>query len=177
MSTANDSKLGELILYVAERCEGDPDFGATKLNKILFYADFVAYAKRGGSITGQEYQRLPNGPAPRRLVPVIDKLTQEGAAVVRTRDHFPFQQKRTIALREPNLKDFTGEEIAIVEQVIHDLRGMGAASVSDLSHRFIGWQVARQGETIPYETVFVDTSELTEAEARYALELTNSDAG
>ena len=48
----NDAKLRELILYVAERCENDPDFGALKLNKILFNADFIAYALTGKAITG-----------------------------------------------------------------------------------------------------------------------------
>jgi hypothetical protein len=32
----SDERLQELILYIAEKCEEDPTFGATKLNKILY---------------------------------------------------------------------------------------------------------------------------------------------
>ena len=51
-------RMAELIVYIADLCQEDPTFGATKLNKILFYADFASYAKYGRPITGQEYQRL-----------------------------------------------------------------------------------------------------------------------
>lgn len=40
-----DRRLAELILYIAEKCERDPNFGATKLNKILTFADFSAYLR------------------------------------------------------------------------------------------------------------------------------------
>ena len=78
MTTAQrDKRLGELILYIASRCERAQYFGKTKLNKILFYADFLYYKKTGDSITGQEYMRLDQGPAPRRLVPVVEALKRE----------------------------------------------------------------------------------------------------
>ena len=38
----SDERLGELILYVADKCADDPRFGATKLNKILWWSDFQA---------------------------------------------------------------------------------------------------------------------------------------
>ena len=39
----NDEKLRELIVYISDRCETDETFGAVKLNKILFLADFNAH--------------------------------------------------------------------------------------------------------------------------------------
>jgi hypothetical protein len=39
-----DKRLGELMLYIAKKSQFDQNFGSTKLNKILFYADFVSYA-------------------------------------------------------------------------------------------------------------------------------------
>jgi hypothetical protein len=44
-------KLQELILYVAKMSEGDPAFGAIKLNKLLFYSDFRAFLDARKSIT------------------------------------------------------------------------------------------------------------------------------
>src|SRR5215467_9574991 len=70
----NDEKFKELILYIASHSEDDPAFGATKLNKLLFFADFITYLRLGHPITGQEYQRLENGPAPRRMLPAKAEL-------------------------------------------------------------------------------------------------------
>ena len=64
-----DARLRELILLICKGSEGDPRFGAVKLNKLLFYCDFSAYAKLGKSITGQEYLALPEGPALKKLKP------------------------------------------------------------------------------------------------------------
>lgn len=71
-------KFRELILYVARETEDDPKCGATKLNKILFYADFLAYRELGSSLSGQTYQRLEHGPAPRGIVPAVEAMQESG---------------------------------------------------------------------------------------------------
>jgi hypothetical protein len=149
----SDRRLRELLLYVARKTENDPSCGRTKLYKILFYADFTAYQKLGESISGQEYQRLPNGPAPKRALPVQKSMQKEEVARWADRDYYGRMQKKLLALREPDLSGFSGEQIAILDDVIQKLWGLSAADVSELSHRFIGWQLAEEGETIPYSTV------------------------
>jgi Antitoxin SocA-like, Panacea domain len=148
-----DKRLQELILYIARETEADPKCGKTKLYKILFYSDFWAYQRLGTSITQQEYQRLDFGPAPRRARPVIEAMVKAAIAVWATRDYFGHGLQKLLALREPDLSGFSGEEIAIVQEVIRILGPYDATEVSELSHRFIGWQLAREGEAIPYSTV------------------------
>jgi hypothetical protein len=162
---ASEEKFRELVLYVSQKCAFDPTFGATKLNKILFYSDFFAFAKSGAPITGAEYQRLRNGPAPRMLLPVRAKMIQEQILGIQ---EVPLKsgriQKRTVGLRQPNLRIFTGDEIAMVDYIIEALSDCDAETVSDISHRMVGWQIALEGETIPYETVFLSNEPLSEAE-------------
>ena len=67
----DDEKFKELVLYVCHKSAGDAPFGATKLNKLLFYADFLAYKQLGSAVTKHAYQRLPNGPAPRAILPIL----------------------------------------------------------------------------------------------------------
>ena len=50
----NAEKFRELLVYVSKKCEDDPTFGAVKLNKILYYADFAAYRQGGKPITGAQ---------------------------------------------------------------------------------------------------------------------------
>lgn len=155
-SASNAEKFEELILFISSRSDNDDHFGATKLNKILFFADFLAYTKLGKAITGQAYMRLKNGPVPKALVPVQKRMIEDKSLAIKERDRFGKTQKRPIALREANLKVFTSEEIAVVTEVIEALRKNNAKGVSSLSHKFNGWKLANDREIIPYETALVE---------------------
>ncbi len=155
-------KFAELILYIARRSEGDPSFGATKLNKILFFSDFVAYRKSLRPITGATYQKLPYGPVPRELPSVKQELEASGDATEVERDYFGRKQRCMVTRREPRLGRFTGEEIAIVGDVIAELRNLDASGSSEISHEFIGWKYANLGEEIPYETALLTFGTLTQ---------------
>ncbi len=147
----SDEKLQELVLFIASRSANDGNFGSTKLNKLLFFADFLAYVKLGMPITGQIYQKLPNGPAPRRMLPVLKNMDASRTLAIQECDRFGKTQKVPIALREANLEQFSADEIAVVTEVIDRLRSKNAKEISDLSHRFAGWKLAADGEDIPYE--------------------------
>jgi antitoxin SocA-like protein len=73
----SNEKFRELILLIAEWCQSDPRFGATKLNKLLYHADFSSFLTNGVPITGQEYFALPQGPAPRRLKPITESMKKK----------------------------------------------------------------------------------------------------
>lgn len=165
---ASDSKFKELILYIAKRSFDDPFYGATKLNKILFFSDFLAFKKFGKSISGQFYRKLEFGPAPAQFQAIRDELVRDGDAAIQKTEIAGNVQHRLVHLRDPKLAEFTSDEIAIVDEIIDLLRNKSATEVSEFSHRFIGWQVARIGEEIPYETVWISTRELTEAEQKHA---------
>jgi hypothetical protein len=148
-------KFRELIVYVSGKCASDPTFGATKLNKILFYSDIIAYERLGQPLTGLLYFRLERGPAPQQIRPLRRALVNEGAIRIDERvvqgNH---TQKRTVALREADLDLFTKSELSVVDQVINDLWGKTASLVSDESHG-IAWHSLRNEESIPYEVAFL----------------------
>lgn len=164
-------RLRELILYIAERSKDDPKFGATKLNKLLFYADFVSFAKYGRPLTHAQYRKLPHGPVPTSVD--LLKTELQGAkdiAVVRE-GLAPYTQQRVIPLREARINDhFTPSEIALVDEVIQTLRDLNARDISDMSHDF-AWQIAGDYDIIPYDAVFIYDRELSEHEVAKAHEL------
>jgi hypothetical protein len=112
------------------------------------------------------------GPAPARLVPVRDALERRGKLVVQT---LPLKsgkkQVRTVNLTEPNLKVFSGREIALVDSIIEDLWDMDAAESSEFSHRFVGWKMTKEGDPIPYGSIFVSDEPLSTAEIQRGQEL------
>jgi hypothetical protein len=155
MSKAQLDKFAELMLYVAKVCADDPKFGATKLNKILFFSDFLAYRKWGKSITGATYQRLDHGPAPKCLLPVQQHLRRDRSLAIQEIDRYGLKQKRPVALRDPNLDAFDADEIALVNEVVKALHDANAADASELSHGF-WWHIAKAGEEIPIQVSLVE---------------------
>lgn len=164
-------KLRELVLYVCKASEADEAFGSIKLNKLLFFSDFLSYLEQGISVTGQEYQKLKNGPAPRAMLPLLNDMQAAQQIAIAQRRYFGRVQKRPIALREANLAGFSGQEIALVDSVMRTLRGHNGMEVSELSHQFSGWELAEEGETIPYSSVLLQSAPLTSQERQWAREL------
>lgn len=156
-------RFRELILYIAERCKDAEFFGATKLNKILYHADFRAFRRFGIPITGAKYFRLPNGPAPFPMVPVRRELEEEGALVIEYRPVGNRTQERVVPLRAPFLDLFTKDELNVVDEVIRELWGQTAEETSDASHDII-WKTRRDGDLIPYEAVYLNDGPLTDKE-------------
>jgi len=161
LMVADEDKFAELLLYVGKRTADDPTVGAVKLNKLLYFAEFAAVRLFGHPITGVEYQRLDNGPAPRRLLPIRQRLVENGSAELRTSPVFGFAQQRLIPLREPDLTAFSREELQIVDEVVDTLRGKTAVEVSAISHQEAGWRMVGDREVIPYEFAVVRPPHLT----------------
>jgi len=166
----DDDKLRELILLITLRSERDPTFGSVKLNKLLFYCDFSAYLTYGKPITGQEYFSLKQG-APRQMKPITDRMEEERELAFQRTDYFGRIQNKPIALRSPNLRIFTAQEIGLVDEIIQKWSGKNATEISRHSHLFIGWKVAGEKETIPYSTALIGFREPTEDEYKRGLKL------
>ena len=166
----DEDKLKNLILYVAERAQGDANFGKTKLYKILWLSDFRHYAAQGSPITGATYVHLPRGPAPEGMDEILDELEGAGALVLKRFMRFGHVQQRPVALKSADLSDFTGSEIAVTDEVMDEVRSLTAKELSDLSHDDIGWQSTKQGELIPYESALLapESQQPTEDDLRAA---------
>ena len=112
----DEDKLTELVLYVAERTQGNWTAGATKLNKYLHFADFAAVRRLGHAITGAEYQELPHGPAPRRLTPVRERRVRSGAARLEKRaDAFGYVDDVLVPQRPARTELFSVDELELVD--------------------------------------------------------------
>lgn len=167
----DEEMMYELILYITQSGMGDANLAATKLNKLLFYADFSAYLNFGKPITGCQYQALERGPAPRRLIPIREAMEARGDIYIYQHRYHEYVQDKILPLREPDLSKFTAEEIALVDKLIQMNWHKTGKEVSDESHQFVGWKFADVGETIPYEVALVGFREPTPDEVKYGLSL------
>lgn len=157
----NTSKFQEAIIYIAKQCAEDERFGATKLNKILYFSDFRAYRSLGKPITGAEYQHLNEGPAPRGLLDIRESLIMDGFVESQERKYFNRTQHYITAIREPDLSMFHQDELDIIDEVIDYLWDLNGSEVSELSHREMGWKVTEEYDTIPLRTAWISAQPLT----------------
>jgi hypothetical protein len=151
----SDTKLKELSLYVAEKSKEDPSFGATKLNKILFIADFHFYGLTGKAITEAEYVHRDKGPAPRRMPIILENLEAEGRAIIEERSSWGYKQKRLVPLKGPDTSSFSGDELSFVDAVITFFSSYNATDLSLWTHKLTNWLSTTEGEAIPYPSVFL----------------------
>ncbi len=80
--------------------------------------------------------------------------------------------KKPINLRSPDIdKHFSADAIATVDHVIDSLEKLTTTDTSRFSHSWGGWKYAHDGETIPYESVFIDNEPLTSEERARGLEV------
>lgn len=153
--THNDDKITELLLYVAHETQGDETAGTTKLNKILYFGELNHMRETGKAITGAEYQKLPMGPALRRMLPIVQELEENGDAEEVEHSYLGRTQKRLVPKRGPDLSSFNAEEIASVDRVISTLWGRTATEISEISHDDPGWRAVDEGDSIPLTMAFI----------------------
>ncbi len=153
----NSEKFRELLLYVAYHSDDDPWFGAVKLNKILFYCDFLAFARFLQPITGATYVKLQEGPAPHELLAERRALLDEGLAEMEYRRVFRYMQQRIIPTGDHgSLSDrFSDGERRLITEVLRFLRPLNGREASEMSHGEVGWILADDRDVIPYESALL----------------------
>lgn len=153
--TLDANKFRELVVYVAQESEKDPRFGATKLNKLLFYMDTRSFLELGEPITGAEYRHLPAGPVPPAILEAKRILVDAGAIKIERRPFFNYFQERIVPLREADMSLFSPEELKIIDEVIESLWHYNGTELSDKSHSEWGWQLTENYDVIPYELAWL----------------------
>jgi hypothetical protein len=158
----NIARFKELVLYISQKCVADEKFTVLKLNKLMFFADFLSYAIYGEPITSFEYVKLEKGPAPRKMPDIRNEMIAGGELGMQELPLTPW--KRTVNLRRPDLSVFRPEHIALVDALIESFGKHDGNILSGMTHKMPCWILPDLYETIPYETVFISEEPLTEAD-------------
>jgi hypothetical protein len=165
-------KFRELVVYIASRFGDDPPLGDVKLNKILYFSDFLAYNRLGRPITGARYKKEKNGPIATPLIPAREQLVAEHAVNIETKRWPNLRHPQRITRARRQAADvFSPRELRIVDSVIAELRQATADETSDLSHRRSpGWMLGNLSEDIPYHTALIPPAGPSDAAVEAARE-------
>lgn len=150
------NKFKALVLYVIWRAAQYEGFGATKLNKVLWFSDARHYRSHGYSITGETYVRQPHGPVPEHIEKIKHELEVSGLISNWDENYFGRVVRRSAAAAPPETSCFTAEQLMMVDWWLHHIATEHtASSVSELSHNY-PWKIAEMGEIIPMHAVFAE---------------------
>jgi hypothetical protein len=150
------TRLKNLIHYVIWVAGARPNFGATKLYKVAWFADARRFVLAGKSITGAPYIREKHGPIPRDGMSIREELVREGAIQQWKDRHFNHEGWKFEALTPPNANTFTEDERQVIDYWIRHIDAdHTATSISDHSHNY-GWEIARMGEVIPFHSLLAE---------------------
>ena len=142
-------RLKNILLFILDHCG---EVWCTKMNKILFYIDFAAYKEWGMAMTGLTYRAIGYGPVPERWDRVFsefDAIKQIPAAVGE------YEGIVLSGTDKPNLKAFEDKEIALMNRVCDELKGMSARAISELSHKEDAWIDCQKSHgIIPFSKAF-----------------------
>ena len=142
-------RLKNLLLYILGQMG---EVYQTKMNKVLFFIDFLSYRERGMAISGLAYNAIDFGPVPQRwdrVYSAFDEVTPRPRMV---------KGQESVALCASAVADtscFSEQERAIIDAVCTKMKKLSAHDISEMSHNEPAWQKhLHRIETIPYSEAF-----------------------
>ena len=129
-------KIAQMILFFSERT----DTWKTKLNKLLFYSDFLAFKQSGYGISGLEYRAIQMGPVPSQFDELYSEINR-GEIVRREYQEFDDGNygSKFIPLKAFDPSCFDEFEIAIMQEVARKFGPMKTNEVIRASHDEKAW--------------------------------------
>ncbi|MBA7650751.1 hypothetical protein ES703_58562 [subsurface metagenome] len=145
-------KLKNMILYLVKRLDGVLE---TKLNKLLWYCDFLNFKETSVSITGTQYVRFQFGPVPNKYHFIFDIMQDEdlldkNETLFQTKDGIVPGEEFT-ALVEPDESLFTEKEIQVMNFVADTFRNFNCKEIKEKSHRETAYLKCEDRNIISYE--------------------------
>ena len=142
-------RLKNVMLYILGRCD---DVWCTKMNKLLFYVDFLSYRDSGMAITGLSYRAVDFGPVPERWEKVYSEFPEVHQEFRQAGD---FERSVLIATQNANVSLFTDFELQVMDKVCSLLGKKSSRELSRISHEEKAWkEYCNNHEKIPFNEAF-----------------------
>lgn len=144
------NKVAEAIKYFCNQLGG---VFVTKMNKLLYYTDFIKYKREGYGLSGLEYRAIKHGPVPNGYGEIYSR-----AIDVEMEEYiYPNGTSGILlqATKEPDLSVFSDSELGILKEVCEYFKDYSAGEISEQSHREKGWmECIEEKKIIPYSYAF-----------------------
>ncbi len=130
-------KVSQVIAYF----NGKIELYKTKLNKLLFYADFTMYQRAGHSITGIRYRAIPFGPVPAEYEKLYLKLQDDQKInIVEVGFDNGNYGELIKSTRKFEQDSMSAKELSVLEDVVSRFKRMTTKEIVDISHKEPAWK-------------------------------------
>jgi putative zinc finger/helix-turn-helix YgiT family protein len=133
----NFEKLSQMVLYFASTIS---NLTKTKLNKLLFYADFLAYRDLGVSLSGTVYIKDYYGPVPLKFDLLLSILEDEESINLVPNSNSQFEWYTIINSQRFDKSLFSECEISVLRAVGERFKNMSRQQIVDISHEEPAWE-------------------------------------
>jgi len=129
------SKLKNIILFFIMKSDGVFN---TKLNKLLFYTDFLSYKKYGFAMSGLAYKAIQYGPVPVKWDTVYGLIDDVHSEII----EFPsgYSGIKLCSTLKPDLDKFSKDELIVLDAVYDKFKDAKANEISIISHEENAWK-------------------------------------
>lgn len=162
MPTLNEKKYQEVILYLAEKLDGEIK-GKKKLAKLLYFVDFDFFEKYQKSLTGDVYKALPMGPFPVAMEEVLaDMADKKQITIKNIKQRADYNPTEIYLAKEKPKGILTKEELRILDRVALKYGHLTGKQLEDLTHAEAPYIGTAVNQEIAYELSFYRGTNLNE---------------
>ena len=150
----NLEKFTEMVVYFSDKLSPFK----TKMNKLLFYADFVMFKQSCFSISGVRYRAIDMCPVPNNFQSIFEYLSNNEEIDIDTIEFsngYIGEQFKARNDRKFNAALFTDNELQTLEKVATVFKETSTSDIIKLSHLEEAWKNNEKGKgVISYEYAF-----------------------
>jgi len=150
----NFEKFTEMVVYFSEKIQPFK----TKMNKLLFYADFLMFKQSCFSISGVRYKAIDMGPVPNNFQSIFEYLANKDEIDIFTTEFpqgYTGEQFKARSDRPFNANLFSENELDVLEKVATVFKPTSTNDIIELSHLEEAWKKNEKDKSvISYEYAF-----------------------
>ncbi len=131
-------KFTEMVVFFTKRLQP----WKTKLNKLMFYADFLMYKHTCFSMSGMQYRAIPMGPVPNNFNSIYEYLAQKeefDIYEINFTDSITGEQFKPNPNKAFNIELFNETELKILEFVAESFKDTSTKDIIEISHNEQAW--------------------------------------
>lgn len=150
----NLEKFTEMVVYFSDKLSPFK----TKMNKLLFYADFLMFKQSCFSISGVRYKAIDMGPVPNNFQSIFEYLSNKDEIDICTTEFpngYTGEQFKSRKDRKFNAELFREDELSTLEKVASVFKETSTNDIIKLSHLEEAWKNNEKDKSvISYEYAF-----------------------
>ncbi len=147
-------KAKSVVMYLLQKTAGFPNFEESMIFDLLYLADFHHYEKSESHLSSFIYRKTFGGPLPDEGPPLLEKLIQEQSIQrIKFKSHGKTQQ-RFINLEMANLKYIQGDELEVINEIIHQYGNKSKSEIMDFISNDLPWKATELNSIMDFELAF-----------------------